>query len=310
MLARILDARGRGVWGQRKLSAEADAEASISPAKATKAGGLGVKHDDGSAIALMVTETLRKSLWQPSAATWQAPWSLELVKAASRMWHSHRVRVVAVNRDVFERAGLGNFCSVSQVDDGRLLTAKIGLFGQTELRSPAWHALLAAVAAESVLYHVARVQFMKPHRQAVQAEHFVHDTAALSKRLEVELAMGDSRFLVRVMRKTNAELMRHLCWHVDVDCRWEATPASVRDAIFCRIAGRPVAFSRDLYRWTLDAGVDLQTIEFHLTLALDTFHNCEERYMSTVFFLHQDRPDAVEPGAELRLVRIPAWRAR
>ncbi|PHH60964.1 hypothetical protein CDD82_2206 [Ophiocordyceps australis] len=301
--------RERGVWAQRKLRADGDGEWRVSVGKVRRAEGIGIKHQDGSYAADMVTQLLRKSLDKPSDEAQATPWASQLVAMVLGMWESRRLRAVAVSYDGFARAGLSDMASVSQLD-GDVLTVKVGLFGETELRSPAWHPLLATIAAEALLYHVARVQLGHSHAQAVRAEHLLADTAALSKRLEMELALADAASLRTVLRRTNAELMRHLCWDVDVDAEWEGMPADAREAVISRITGHAVAVTGGLVRWLSDHALDLATIDFGLRLSLDIFQNCEERYMSTVCYAQGGADHAAAPlAAQLRPVRLANWHA-
>ncbi|KJZ79799.1 hypothetical protein HIM_00513 [Hirsutella minnesotensis 3608] len=299
----------RGIWAQRMLRAEAGNEFDLSLVKSRKLNGISVAYEDGSTTAQIIGQLIHKSKEHKNAIASQASWSNELLETALRMWTTGRIRVLAVEHERFVSAGLGDVCSFGQLDDRGVLIVKIGVFGKTELRTPSWHSLLATVATEAIFYHVARVEMMRPHAQAIQAEHFHLETVGLSKRIELELGLGDANDLKRVIRKSNPELMRHLCWGIDVEADWQTIPQGARQAIFSRIAGEPVAITEELNQWIADNQMDLQTIDFHLALSLKIYDNCLERFMSTVFFSEGNGLDAIEPAPQLKPVRVSVLKA-
>lgn len=293
------------LWAQPMLRADAEDEFKTLQIKSRKVNGVASMHDDGSLLAQKISEILHKSHDHQNAIAKEAPWSSELIGSAFAMWMARRVRVLAVDRESFSSVGLGDTCSFSQVEEDDILVVKVGLLGKIELRSPSWQPLLATVSAEAVLYHVARVEHSRSHAQAVQAEHFLHKTTTISKRIEVELALGSAVELKRVILKSNTELMRHLCCEVDVESNWQSIPQSGREAIISRITGQPVAFSEEFRQWMTKERIDLQTIDFHLYLCFDIFQNCVERYISTVFFSDGDCLGSRKPVTKLKAVSIP-----
>lgn len=294
----------RGIWAQPMLRADADAESKMPLVKSRKASEVTTMHEDGSSIAQEIGLLLHKSFSHRNTMAKEASWSDELLEIALSMWTARRIRILGVDCESFSSSGLGDICSLSQVEQGGVLVIKVGLFGKTELHSSSWHPFLAKVFAEAVLYHVTRVHLKRSHAQAVQAEHFIPETTTISKRIEIELASGDATDLKRVIRKSNPELMRHLCWDVDIESEWQSIPQSGREAIIARILGQPIVFSEELCQWASKQGIDLQTVDFHLYLSLNIFHNCTERYMSTVFFTNDNISDVIEPAAELKPVRV------
>ncbi|PHH88176.1 hypothetical protein CDD83_7877 [Cordyceps sp. RAO-2017] len=301
--------RARRLWAQRKIMAEGDAETRIPLVKFRKMDGIVYSHEDGSIVSQTIVQLLRKSLSLRNNTARNSSWSTDLMDTVMRMWSARRARIVAVDCDAFSAAGLDGICSVSQMGDGGILTIKIGLFGETELRLPSWQSLLGTVSAECLLYHVARVEFNRSHAQAVQAEHFLNRTTDMSKRIELELATGGSQDLKRVISKTTAELMRHLCWNVDVQADWQTVPQCGREAIFCRIAGQPVSFTEELSRWISRERIDLHAVDFHLNLCLCIFHDCNERLLSTVVFPGGDQAEVFKHAAQLKPARVYNLRA-
>ncbi|POR39127.1 Uncharacterized protein TPAR_00687 [Tolypocladium paradoxum] len=298
----------RDIWAQRNLGAEDDAESKVAVRKALKVASAVTKHDDGSVMSRKITQLLRRSLQNPNGTVRQTPWAVGIIKTVIRMWEDGHIKITIVSKEKFSEAGLKDICSFSQLD-GKMLKVTAGFLRETELRLPSWQSQLATMVAESLLYHVTRVHGLLSHSQAVQAEHFLHPSSAMSKRIELELALADVSNLARFVRKSNSELMRHLCLDVNVESNWDTIPLGARTAIFARITGQQVAFSQEFCQWLSDSDIDLQTLEFHLQLTLDIFRKSDERYKTAICFSRNHNPGAVEPVAELKPVRINGSRA-
>lgn len=298
----------RDIWAQRNLRAENDAESKVVARKALKVAGAVTKHDDGSVMSKKITQLLHRSLSNPNGTVARTPWAVGIIKTVIEKWEEGNIKITIVSQEKFTEAGLKDICSFSQLD-GEVLKVTAGFLREAELRLPSWKSQLATMVAESLLYHVARVDGMLSHSQAVQAEHFLHRSSAMSKRIELELALADVNNLARFVRKSNSELMRHLCLDVNVDCSWDTIPLSARKAIFARITGQEIEFSHEFCQWLSDSEIDLQALEFHLQLTLRIFHMSDERYKTAIYFSRNHNPGAVGPVPELKPVRINSSRA-
>ncbi|ODA83515.1 hypothetical protein RJ55_02029 [Drechmeria coniospora] len=297
----------RDIWLQRNLRAASDAESKVMVGKAQKVVGPVTKFEDQSVMSQKITQLLHRSLKTQNRMVKTTPWSTGIIRTAIRRWEQGRIKITVVSQEKFTKAGLRDICSFSQVD-GEVVKVVAGFLREAELRLPSWKSQLATMLAESLLYHVARVDGMLSHSQAVQAEHFIHRSAIMSKRIELELATADFSNLSRFVRKSNAEIMRHLCLDVDVDSGWETLPLGAREAIFARITGHNVALSEDLCRWLSDRELDMQMLDFHLQLTLAIYCKSDERYKTAVYLSRNSNPTALATVPELRPVRLTTGR--
>ncbi|KAJ0136340.1 Uncharacterized protein HZ326_20640 [Fusarium oxysporum f. sp. albedinis] len=289
---------------QRRLGAEICPHFKTPSATTLKAlSGSTVRHHDGNVTSDKVLEQLHHSLETQHEVVTDAPWSLELLQTTLEMWLRQSVVVKIASREEFVRAGLSDVTSFSLKEDN-VLQVTIGLIGEAELASPAWQSSLMAVIGECLLYHVSRSQLKASHAKAIQAEHLLHKTGVLSKRIHMELALGDVQHATRLALKTEAEVMRHLCLDVDVDCEWERTPQVVREAIVHRISGEEVVVSPEMMQWALAADVDLETSDFHISLTLQVFQKCQERLRQIPIFPNQGLGVVPEGPAELRPITV------
>ncbi|PNY28004.1 Uncharacterized protein TCAP_02071 [Tolypocladium capitatum] len=300
----------RDIWVQRNIRAGDDAESKVAVRNTLnmKVAGAVTRHDDGSVMSQKITQLLHRSLTNPNGTARQTPWAVGIIETVIRKWEEGHVKITVVSQEKFAKAGLKDICSFSQLD-GQVLKVTAGFLREAELHLPSWQSQLATMMAESLLYHVARVDGMLSHSQAVQAEHFLHGSSPMSKRIELELALADVNGLARVVRKSNSELMRHLCLGVNVDSNWDTIPPSARRAIFARITGQQVALSQELRQWLSYSKIDLQSLEFHLQLTLHISHESAKRYETVIYFSRNNNPGAVGPVAELKPVRINGSRA-
>ncbi|KAH7239890.1 uncharacterized protein BKA55DRAFT_706140 [Fusarium redolens] len=289
---------------QRRLGAEVCPPFKTPSTTTLKAlSGSTVRHNDGNVTSDKVLELLHHSLETQHGVATDVPWSLELLQTTLEMWLSQSVVVKIASREEFVRASLSDVTSFSRKEDN-VLQVTIGLIGEAEVASPAWHSFLMAVIGECLLYHVARSQLKASHAKAIQAEHLLHKTGVLSKRIDMELALGDVQHTTRLVLKTEAELMRHLCLDVNVNCEWERTPQVVREAIVHRISGDDVAVSPEMTQWALAGGVDLETSDFHINLTLQVFQKCQERLGQIPILPNQGLGVVPECPAELRPINI------
>ncbi|EEY15113.1 glycosyl transferase [Verticillium alfalfae VaMs.102] len=168
---------------QRHMMASLDEQAAPTlfkgdlPASFTQAT---VNFEDGTGLAKKMHEVLQLTVAEPNETARDAPCSADLLETALEMWTSGRLTAAVLSRQHFSDAGLEDCHSLSYSDRGVLHVA-VCFTGETERRLPSWQPLLASVVCEALLYHVAATELRLPTAQAVQTEHMLHGTTALSK---------------------------------------------------------------------------------------------------------------------------------
>lgn len=275
------------VWLQRKICADSSVETEMPSSQMRGIVGTTVKCGDGSFVSEKVSQFLKDALDNPNGTAKSALWSKKLLQEASSLWSRRKIHVVVVGREQFSRAGLEDVWSFSQFNAGTLeITA--GFVENSELRLPSWQNLLANLVAESVVYHCSRAGLKLSHAQAIQAEHFLlPETNAVSTRIDFELSLEQESMILLFSRRTNLELMRHLCLGLAVDSQWEAIPRAGRQAILNRITLDPVATSEEFSQWISESCVDVQTVDFHVNLTLLIFQKSRERIKAMCHFPSQ-----------------------
>ncbi|KAG8411014.1 hypothetical protein J3459_016736 [Metarhizium acridum] len=292
-------------YAQRKLEADPGIESGISIRRFVKTPRPSFKHGDGSFLSEKIDDILVRSLMTPNATSKACSWAGEFIQTAFQAWEDGQVEITVVDRESFIDAGLQHLFSFSQ-KDGDILKITAGFFGDYELRLPAWQTQLAQMIAESLMYHTGRVEGELTHSQAVHAEHFLHGTTPMSKRIQFELALADVKSLRRTIDKTNSELLRRLSLDLNVDLTWNTLPPSVREAIVCRITGRAVKSTYEFEDWQFSQDVDVETIDFHLQLGIEIFRACKQRCkVASDLSSPIDFKDSLPPP-ELRPVKIPS----
>ncbi|KPM42671.1 hypothetical protein AK830_g3862 [Neonectria ditissima] len=276
---------------------------SEGPSASTRKSLSGVKlsHGDNKPASIRVTDHLRLSIEEANDMTRNIPWAKKLVRTTEDMWVEKKIKVTIVSREDFWQAGLSDSCSFS-VQRGAVLQVTVGFMGEAQLSLPTWQPLLATIITEAMFYHVARSQFSLSHGRALRAEHFLHSTTSLSKRLEFELHFERPQYLTRLSLKTEMDMMRHLCLDFDVDLKWESAPQSVRESILRRISGDPIKLTFEFTQWAAGSRIDLDTQDFHVKTALEVYQKCQERLgMAATFSAQSSLP---LPPPELKPVPI------
>jgi hypothetical protein len=293
---------------QCRLGAESGSMTRKASSKLHNVKGAVVVDDDGSYLAREVTNSLRLSLQEPNAIAESSPWSKHILQKALDMWTTRQLVLTVASRERFIRSGLEDVSSFSQLKPGTL-EVTIGFLGEDEVRKTSWQQLQATLAAESILFHIARAQFKLRHVKAIKAEHFLQGTETLSRRLDFEISLDDASDLSRIRGRTGIELMKHLCLDVPVDSKWETLPESVRRAMIHRITGEKVQSTREFCRWVAGSGIELSTLDFHVDLCLRIYQKVSEKSFVVMAFSKSSdaRP---KPGrALLRPVKINRSRA-
>ncbi|PSR81532.1 hypothetical protein BD289DRAFT_462063 [Coniella lustricola] len=264
-------------WTQPRLSSPSmsvSETAEIVPWKSLP--GKKVTVHSASMMGERIAELLRVSIAQPNQHAHNAAWSEDVLKVALEMWKAGRIELNISTRTAFIDSGFGSSMSFSRYDTSTL-EISTGYLLEDEVDVPTWQPLLAYFVTEAILFHTARAIFHMERTRAIQAEHFLHETEQMSRRIDFELSTSDLPTLFEIQQKTNLKVMKHLCMGVHVDTKWRELPPYVRQVILCRVLGEPVAVSRDLHEWMAAHAIDLQTCDFHLEIALGIFEKTQER---------------------------------
>lgn len=294
------------IYVQARLSAQTSTSVCVTPEQARSFKGTTVIDEDGSFVAREISKHLRSSLATPSRFSKDAPWSGRLLFAASTMWTDRHIVVTVVTRQHFVLNGLQDLSSFSQMRNG-ILEITVGFLGDAELHRPSWQPLLAHLTTEAILHHVTRAEMKLSHSKAVRSEHFLLSTQTMSRRLDFELAFNNHADLERIGRRTNIELMKHLCLDLAVDQEWEFTPECARRAIVNRIRGRKVEATRDFLAWVDSTGIDISTSDFHVELCLCIHQKVLEKNQAVMMCSKEDQSTLAAPlqPAKINRARPP-----
>lgn len=239
--------------------------------------GIEVSQGDGTEMAKIITEILKKAQTYPNHTADQLSWSAHVTSQALSAWNNRKVSVLVVPVSQYRAAGLDGSCSASRFD-GKLRILGGYLDGE-RLLDPIWRPMIAEMITESILYHTAIAVLGLPEIRAVQAEHFVHEAPrSLSRRLDLELGLADSAYLETVLAKSNADLMKHLCLEMNVDTEWVTSPADVRKAIVSRVLGKAAIVSAETKRWMAKSALDVETCDYQVKLVLNIYRAAADRY--------------------------------
>lgn len=122
------------------------------------------------------------------------------------------------------------------------------------------------------MYHIcAAVQGRDPE-YAVRASLSVYQMD-LDRRLRFESA---ARGIPADRAWANSALLKRLCLSIDIDRKWDQLPQYVREAIFSRVAEKPVMLSPTLRDWMQSNDRSLDLSDFHARLVLSLYRTSEE----------------------------------
>lgn len=263
------EVKGHEAVVQPRLAAS---PAGLSKARWHRLPGTFLDQADKTGLPQMVLNFLRSSLDHPSKYYGTSPWSNTLLETALELWMRGKVHVKISSRSDFIDHGLEDAVSIGRYVDGRLYLT-IGFLAEMDMESISWQLVSARVIAEAVLHHVSRTILKLDSRQAIHAEHLLHGTDSLSKRIELQLA-GEDHFGMLILRdETRRQLSKLICLDTDVDAEWHLLPSAVRLAIFQLTSGEVPTASQELYEWMAAKSVDVAAINFHIAL----WHMIQER---------------------------------
>ncbi|KAK3987298.1 family 4 putative glycosyltransferase [Cladorrhinum sp. PSN332] len=253
--------------------------------------GISLNPSDTAGLPQRVLNFFRSSLDHPSKYCTTAPFSDTLLETALDLWVNGKVHVTLSSRSKFIDAGVENAASIAKYD-GDSLQIIIGSLGEIDLGTASWELLAARIISEAVLHHVSRAVLGLTSQQAVHAEHLLHGTDTMSKRIELQLAGEDHSGMVALNDEMRRSFLRLVCFDTEVDSEWHLLPPAVRLAIFQQMSGEATTASRELQGWLASKTVDVASINFHIGLCHLIQDKVSERLQLT------SATNRREPGAE------------
>ncbi|KAL5320077.1 hypothetical protein ACEPPN_013139 [Leptodophora sp. 'Broadleaf-Isolate-01'] len=228
---------------------------------------------DNSAVAQRVTELLWLAIQEPNVFSAETAWSRKLIEKTIERWVSGSIVITLVSRQSFMEARLQDSWAISEYENG-LLRVTAGFLDETEVElfHGRWNQALAYMLTEVILHHTSKAFLHLSHRHAILAEHFLHETNTISKRIEFQLATENNDSLTSIIRKTNALLMKHLCLQIDVESQWDDVPEVVRRAVVARVVGKQAAITPEMTQWMATTSKNIELDDFGLALCLRIFH--------------------------------------
>lgn len=260
---------GSGLHIQKRLGASKNDQESYQSSNLSKIGGIEIKATDETFLSKTITTLLNLAVQQPSAFLPAAPWGERLIQIANRMWTDGNIVVTIANRQLFVQNGFRDAWSISQHEKTTLhITA--GFLDETDIENhpDKWSESLAYLLTETIFHHTATSILGLTTSHAILAEHLLHDTIDMPKRIEFQLATEDEMSLERIIHKSNNRLLRHLCLDINADLEWKRVPAAVRNAVLDRVAGRPVRMTSSLNQWLKSSSKDIVLEDFCASLCL------------------------------------------
>ena len=254
---------------QKRLGVAKPHKDSYHGSNLSKIGGIELKVTDATILTKTITILLELAMQQPSAFLAAAPWGKRLIQTANRMWADGHIVVTIANRQSFSQNGFRESWSVSQHDKATLrITA--GFLDATDIenRPGKWSESLAYLLSEAIFHHTATAVLGLSAHHAILAEHLLHDTRNMPKRMEFQLATEDGKSLEEIIHESDGRLMKHLCFDIDADLEWKRVPAAVRRAALDRVASRPVRMSSILNQWLKLSSKDIVLEDFCAGLCL------------------------------------------
>lgn len=265
------------VHKQKRIGAPKSALSSLNVSDVPKLLGSEIKATDTTVLTRTITKLLEQAREQSSVGK-TAPWSDDLTSTAIQMWIGGQIVLKIASRETFAENGLHDSWSICQYDT-RMLRIVAGFIQEVDMDT-FLHQLpksLAYFLTESIFHHTAVVVLGLTSRDGILAEHLLHETTDMPKRIEFQLATDDENVLRSIAVKSSARLMRHLCFNINPDVDWQNVPAAVRNAVVDRAATRPVIMTHSLSCWLESSGVDVALEDFCAALCLRISHFAQRR---------------------------------
>ncbi|KAF2423713.1 hypothetical protein EJ08DRAFT_595586 [Tothia fuscella] len=224
-----------------------------------------------------IESLLENALQRPNALLRGAAWSLKLVQQTREMWCDGSTSINLCSRQLFMKSDLSDTWAYSGYN-GAQLQITAGFLNESDMVLYMKNLLIRCSLAEILLYHTAIAVQAFSHHDALLAEHFLHETQTVSKRIEFQIATDSEPNIGHIIQSTNSRIIDHLCFHINANTAWRETPQSVREAVIARICGSDVPIKLEVARWMQDAGLDLRGLDFSLFLCINIYHLGKRRW--------------------------------
>jgi hypothetical protein len=293
MSSHLAEARTK-IFLQKRFGADDDGLPVNNRLLSSSSIGPPVNSADNSAVSERITKLLLGAATTPNTLSTKVAWSPRLLQTAMSMWRDGTITICLSNRQCFISSGIRDSWSFSEhrsgslrITSGFLDAAEIELY-QQRLHDPLAYLyvyspyilntqLTTYRLTESILHHVAVSVLNLSYREACFAEHFLNETTKLSSRIQFQLGIEDEASLIRIVRKTNAELMKSLCLNLDIDKEWNKAPETVRQLVIARVVGSQIPITPEVSHWMTFAAKDIGLENFHVSLCLWVFQWASQR---------------------------------
>ncbi|KAK4995664.1 hypothetical protein LTR66_004561 [Elasticomyces elasticus] len=217
-----------------------------------------VQCNDRSSVALRITSALEQAQQRHDRYSDIFPRSREILELTLNMWTRHESRVVIVSRETFVQDGFHGEWALGDYHDGSL-TVYAGFMPEDTV--VAWlenkEDDLAQILVEALLHETSEAVLRLSHQHATLSELLLSGSHALSRRMSMQLEMEKTGRLDQILRRTNIQIMKHLCFGIDVDTQWNLVPEDVRKCILSRILGYPFQTTKPFAAWMNNHGKDV-----------------------------------------------------
>ncbi|KAE9969605.1 hypothetical protein EG328_006786 [Venturia inaequalis] len=240
--------------------------------------GPSVRFSDTSPVAQRITQLLDAVPAQPDHVSPISAWPNRVLETASSMWRDGAIAIVLSNRQAFEEHDLEDVWSFAEYRSGQLIVS-VGFLDVSELNlyQNQLHDKLAYLLTETILYHSTTTIFGLSPRHALRAEGLLRSASSLAGRIELQLATEDEATLMRLLSKTNADLLKPLCLNLDVNTEWNKVPVGVRKTIISRVSGESTPWTSSMEQWMNTVSKDIELEDFHVALCLRVYQLIQER---------------------------------
>lgn len=255
-------------------------------------------YDDKSTISDGLRTLLDKALQRISKIPREdLPLGESVLRQSLQAWINGDVSLNIVTRNELIAAGFADRFATSY-KDGDVLGVYVGMPSIEECRitEEAWLKLLIQVLAEALVHETCEGLLGMSHAESTVHELLLN-SADISTRMALQLAWTDEAKLQSIVYRSNAELLRHLAFNIDVDVAWESEPENIRAAIFSRVACESYTMTCAIEKWFKNCSTrPLQSLDVSVRQCLSIYKVAQWRSQ-----LGGDPTKPVELQAELGL---------
>lgn len=144
---------------------------------------------------------------------------------------------------------------------------------------------------------------MLSHQQATLSELLLTENGFLPQRMRMQIETEGTGQLNRILRRTNIQIMKHLCFGIDVDTQWNQVPEGVRKCIVTRILGGTFETSESFTTWMASQEKDVFMHNLSLGQSLAIYTTVYEKLNSSQGFLSHSDLRAAEGPALLKVAK-------